>query len=437
MKNLLVLLLLGVVLSAPACSRSSDENGHSAADHAKDVLLNAQGEYYTCPMHPSVISDKPGACPICGMSLVKRVKQAPVSEGDIGDLKAVSLSVAQRVMANVATQPARRHTLMHIIDAVGVIEYAEPLQAIVSARFRGRIDKLHVNFTGAVVRKGQPLFEMYSPDLISTQREFVLALQSLDGVSGAGVDSPVRAQAEAMVNAVRDRLRVHYGMTAGQVETIVSTRQTGSSMTFTSPIPGTVVAKEVQEGQYVDEGMLLYQLADLSTVWVYLDVYEQDIRFIRKGQMVSMTTEAYPGEKFTGRVTFIDPVIDPQTRTTGVRVELNNAGGKLKPQMYVRAETRIPLSNALVIPSSALLSTGKRDVVWVEVQSNLFEPRNVLTGVNDGAHVQILDGLKEGELVTIRGGFMLDSESQLQQPAGKNADQAGDEAPVSGQVHAH
>jgi len=201
---------------------------------------------------------------------------------------------------------------------------------------------------------------------------------------------------------------VHYGMTLRQIESIASTRQTKSTVTFTSPIRGTVVAKEVQEGQYVDEGTLLYQLADLSKVWAYLEIYEKDVRFIKPGQTVAITADAYPGEPFSGRVAFIDPTFDSQSRTVRIRVELNNSGGKLKPQMYVKGETRIPVPNALVVPASALLSTGKRDVVWIEVKPNVFEPRNVLTGLSGAGEIQILRGLNEGDMVATTGGFLLD-----------------------------
>jgi membrane fusion protein, copper/silver efflux system len=425
MRTIFPVLLFIIMLGLGSCTRSTPGDSQPDAGHALPKAAESSGkEYYTCPMHPSVISDRPGACPICGMSLVKRSSEAEVSEGDIESLKAVSLSPTQRVMANVSTAPARRRAFEHIINAVGVIDYAEPFQSKVSARFRGRIEKLYVNFTGEVVHKGQPLFEMYSPDLVSAERDYVLAVSAMARPQEPGADPVQKAQEEAMVNAARERLRVHYGMTLVQIESIASTRQTNSAVMFTSPIHGTVVAKEVQEGQYVDEGMLLYQLADLSKVWAYLDIYEKDIRFIKPGQTVAITADAYPGESFGGRVAFIDPTLDSQTRTVRVRVELNNAGGKLKPQMFVQSETRIPVPNALVVPASALLSTGKRDVVWIEVKPNVFEPHDVVAGLGDGREVQILQGLNEGDMVATTGGFMLDSESQLQQPVGPAAGQA-------------
>ena len=417
MRALLAVLSFILILGLAACTKPASGDSRTVADNELAKAADSSGkEYYTCPMHPSVVSDKPGACPICGMSLVKRSSQRNASEGDIERLKSVSLSPSQRVLANVSTTSARRRAFVHSINAVGVVDYAEPNQAKISARFRGRIEKLYVNYTGEVVHKGQPLFEMYSPDLVSADREYVLSLNSLAGLQVSGADTVQKAQQVAMVNAARDRLRVHFGMTPRQIEGIASSKQAGSTVTFSSPIHGTVVAKEVQEGQYVDEGMLLYQLADLSKVWAYLDIYEKDVRFIKRGQTVAITADAYPDESFNGRVAFIDPAFDSQTRTTRIRVELDNAGGRLSPQMYVRAEIRIPLPNALVVPTSALLSTGKRTLVWIEVKLNVFEPRDVVAGLSDGTDVQILRGLNEGDMVAKTGGFMLDSESQLQQP---------------------
>jgi membrane fusion protein, copper/silver efflux system len=416
-KVLCALALAGAVVLASGCHRS-------APDETRATVADASAkEYYTCPMHPSVVSDRPGACPICGMTLVKRSTAGAAAGGDVSALRGVSLSPSQRVMANVQTGPVVRRGLVHSISAVGVIDYAEPLQASVTARFRGRVEKLYVNFTGEVVRKGQALFAMHSPELVSSEHEYVLALQALAGLQGPGTDTVQRAQQEAMVDAVRERLMVHYGMTPHQIESMTMAHDMGANAVFTSPIHGTVVAKEVQEGQYVDEGTLLYRLADLSKVWAYLDVYEQDFRFIKVGLSVSITADAYPGEAFHGRVAFVDPALDPSSRTIRVRVELANPSGKLKPQMYVRGDMKIPAARGLVVPASAVLATGKRNIVWVEIHPNAFEPRDVVTGVSGEGGVQILSGVHEGEQVAVQGGFLLESESQLQPPAESAADQ--------------
>jgi hypothetical protein len=185
---------------------------------------------------------------------------------------------------------------------------------------------------------------------------------------------------------------------------------------FNSPISGTVVLKQVQAGQYVDEGTVLYQLADLSKVWIYLDVYENDISFVHKGEIVHITTEAYPDLEFTGRVTFIDPVMNPETRTIRVRTEFDNRLGKLKPQMFVKAQIHVEPKTTLTVPSSAVMFNGRRTVVWVEIQPNTFVPRDVQLGQSNDAEYEVLEGLRAGDMVASSGGFLIDSEGALQQP---------------------
>ena len=395
-----------------SCSKQNESDTHATTDSTKPPVITKAKEYYTCPMHPSVISDKPGACPVCGMALVKKSAQKDASDAEMALVKGVSLSQSQRVIANVSTIRAERGSMKKVIHAVGVVGYAEPLQAKVAARFRGRIEKLYVDYTGEVVHKGQPLFELYSPDLVSAEQELILAIHASEHVGTNGNEE----NQQGMLQAARDRLRIHFGFTRQQIEEVEQSKQVRTTATFTSPIHGTVISKEVQQGQYVDEGMLLYQLVDLSKVWIYLDVYEKDVRFIKIGKSVEITSESYPNETFTGRVTFIDPVVSGETRTVRVRTEFNNPKGKLKPQMYVKAEVRVPVNDAIVIPTSAVLATGRRDVVWVEADSNKFEPRTVVLGVHSESACEVLSGLREGESIVVSGGFMLESESQLQHP---------------------
>lgn len=376
--------------------------------------------YYTCPMHPSVRSDKPGACPVCGMALVKKTKMQSSSEAEIKNLQQVSLSASQRVIANVSTTAVTRQDINKEISAVGVVDFAEPLQTTVTARFGGRIEKLYINFTGELVKQGQPLFDLYSPDLVSAQQEYIITLNSLGDSLYSGANQSLLLQAS------RDRLRIHFGMTEKQIATIKETRQTQSTMTYFSPISGTVLTKEIQEGQYVDEGMSLYKLADLSKVWIYLDVYEKDIRFILMNHPVQITTESYPNEKFKGKVTFIDPVINNETRTVKVRTEFENPNGKLKPQMFVKAQIHVPSSSALVVPTTAVLYTGKRTLVWIEIKPNTFVPREVELGISSGSFIEVLSGLEGNETVVTSGGYLLESESQLQQPGGASGEHQHD-----------
>ncbi len=406
MKSFTLILVTVFILGITAGCTSDDHK--SASESQRDL--------YTCPMHPSVISDRPGACPVCGMALVKKSAQRELSGEELDELQQVSFSPTQRVVANVAVTNVERHNITKEISAVGVIDYAEPMQAILAARFRGRIEKLHASFTGATVKKGDPLFDLYSPDLISTQRELVLALRALK--SRSGEVGPVDFVSETqLLESSRSRLQTHFGMTTDQIAEIERTGVVHQSLTFYAPLSGTVIRKQVVEGQYVEEGTILYQLADLSKVWIYLDVYEQDLRHVKVGQYVRIQVDAYPNELFSGKVIFIDPVMNPDTRTIRVRTEFANPSGKLKPQMFVRANIQETVKQTLAVPSSALLSMGNRTVVWVEVDQNTFEPRNVVVGVRTPSLSQILSGLDGGERVVTTGGYLIDSESLLSLPA--------------------
>lgn len=372
-------------------------------------------EYYTCPMHPSVHAVRPGACPVCGMALVKRSSRMRPSGVHASDSGGVSISPEQRVMANISTVLVERKTLRKEIHAVGLVTFAEPLQVTVAARFRGRIEKLYANYTGERVRQGQPLFALYSPTLVSAEREFLLSLEGTKGMEQAQ-SSLAGDMRPLLLQASRDRLRL-LGLTQRQIDDLERTRQLQETVTVFSPISGTVIQKQVEAGQYVDEGMVLYQLADLSRVWAYVDVYEKDIRLVKIGQTVRLKTATYPGEQFIGQATFIDPTLNADTRTVRVRTEFANPRAQLKPNMYVEASIVIPVPDALVVPASSVLSTGKRSVVWVEVQENVFEARDVLIGTATEAYSQILGGLSGGEHVAETGGFLIDSESALIAPA--------------------
>lgn len=412
-KKTIVISILTVILIGSAFVLFKGSQNHSQHTSDTATAQTEEQEYYTCPMHPSVISDKPGACPVCGMALVKKTKPKEMAKDEMSTLHSVSLSHTQRVTANVATAVVERRTLEKQVDAVGVVDVAEPQQAKVTARFRGRIEKLYVNFTGETVRKGQPLFDLYSPDLISAQQEYLLALDALKNAREAEYDTTTQSQ---LLQASKERLRIHFGMTESQIDELGQSRQSRSTITYFSPIAGTVITKDVQEGQYVDEGMVLYELANLSTVWIYLDVYEVDLPLVKIGQTVKVTTEAEPYEAYTGKIIFIDPVVNSETRTVRIRTEFINRDNKLKPDMYVKAKILIPAQKGIVVPTSAILFTGKRNIVWVETSENTFEPREVKIGIITDSYTQILQGLDEGESVVISGGYLLESESQLRQP---------------------
>lgn len=413
MKNKLVIGLIvamAFLASVNSCKREAEKTaaGHQSEESAQ------QEEYYTCPMHPSVRSDKPGACPVCGMALVKKAAQKDADMRDVSGMQTVSLSPAQRVMANISVAKVLRKTVSKAVQAVGVISYAEPNYRHISMRFPGRLEKLYLSYSGQTVHKGDPVADVYSPEAISAQQEFLLSLGSYE-LAKQSEPTFSASTTEQMLEQSEHKL-LQWGFTEEQISRLKETRKIHSLVTIYSQVSGTVVKKSVDPQHYAAAGEDMFDVADLSTVWILLDVYEKDIRFIVRGQSAQITTEAYPGEKFEGHVVFIDPVLNAETRTIRVRTEFGNPQGKLKPNMFVNATIAIPKSNALVVPSTAILSTGKRTVVWVEVTENTFEPRDVAVGSTSEGFTVVLDGLNEGEIVAETGGFLIDSESALTQP---------------------
>jgi Cu(I)/Ag(I) efflux system membrane fusion protein len=401
------LFLIAFSILIVGCTKSPTPDAHQ--QHATLAEQKAE-EYYTCPMHPSVRSDKPGACPVCGMALVKKTAQKNLNASDLNELQTVSLSPTQRVMANISVVKVGRRNVNRDVQAVGVVSFAEPNYKHISARFPGRLDKLYLNFTGQSVRKGEPVADVYSPEAISAQQEYLLALDSYEHAKQG--EQSFASSAEQLLEQSKNKL-LQWGFSERQIARLKDSRKVSSLVTIYSPISGVVVKKSVDPQHYVATGEDMFDVADLSTVWVLLDVYEKDLRFINKNQSVEISTEAYPFEKFKGRVMFIDPVVNPETRTVRVRTEFPNQHGKLKPNMYANATIQIPKKDALVVPSSAIVSTGKRMVVWVEVKPNTFQPREIMTTTSSDGYTIVIMGLEEGESVAETGGFLIDSESQL------------------------
>ncbi|HTG81589.1 MAG TPA: efflux RND transporter periplasmic adaptor subunit [Geobacteraceae bacterium] len=366
---------------------------------------------YTCPMHPFIIKDKPGSCPICGMTLVKKVQAAQASTQEMKTLEQVSLSPTQMVMANVATTEAKSMPLSKEINATGIVQYDQSRQAKVTAWVAGRIDRLHVNKVGEYVSKNRPVAELYSPDLVSAQQEYLLALKSRDSLKNSPIQS-ISQGGEGLVASARQRLKL-LGVKDEQIAGLEKAGQPNIRLPIYTPLSGIVIEKIALEGQYVNMGDPLFNIADLSTVWVEVEVYENEFPNIRIGQAVDIVSQSYPGKTFRGRVSFVYPFLDPKTRTVKVRVEIPNPGLKLKPDMFVNAVVKVPLGSSIVVPVSAVMDTGQRQMVWVETKPGAFEPRDVKVGARSGDNVQILSGLKGGEMVASSGGYLIDSEAQL------------------------
>jgi len=386
----------------PAASQAT-ENGH-AAKHE-----------YTCPMHPFVIKDKPGACPVCAMELVRKIAGAELSEKDVQGIRHVALSPTQQVMANLATAVAAVKPFSREIRCTGIVAYNQERQAKVSSWITGRIDNLLVKSVGSEVRKDRPVAEIYSVDLYNAQVQYLMAYKTVK-ILNSTVSATFPINTHMSLGDAHDRLRL-LGFREEQFEKLQKLDKPTVHIPIYSPFSGVVTEKLVKEGQYVNVGDPLFSIADLSRIWVELEVFESDFPQVKVGQDVSIRSRSYPGELFRGKVKLIYPFLDAKTRTVKLRVEIPNPGQKLKPEMYVQASISVPQSPSLVVPAAAVMDTGSRQVVWVESGPGVFVQREVKAGGRSGREIQILSGLKVGEKVAVTGGYLVDSEAQLSRGA--------------------
>jgi RND family efflux transporter MFP subunit len=382
-----------------------------------------QEQLYTCGMHPQVIQNKPGNCPICGMKLTPIRKQpglantgsaGPTNHSDLAmvsnemDSSVIAVDAATIQKMDVRTGVVKRGPLRRTVRTVGAIDFDETALAEVSTKFRGWVEKLYVDSTGKQMHRGDPLFEIYSPELFLAQTEYLLTLGS--PTTQDSVASQLRK------TAAMTKLR-YWDISEDQIAELERTREPRKTLRMNAPRDGIVVEKMVVEGQMVEPGMKLYRLADLASVWIQAQIYEQDLPVIRLGQEAVVTLASLPDPKFRGRVTYIYPIVDEKTRTAKVRMEFHNPGYFLKPGMYATVEIAADLSaSALLVPDMAVLRSGEKNTVFVALDDGHFEPRSVTIGARtDENYYEVVSGLKEGERVVTSGQFMLDSESQLRE----------------------
>lgn len=369
----------------------------STGPATNDVTQAMSGErilYWRDPMDPTMRSDKPGKSPM-GMEMV------PVYEGEEGGGVKIDPTTVQNI--GVRYETAQQRALSKTIRTVGKVDYDEKRLYYVNTKISGWVEKLYVNYTGKFVKKGDPLLEIYSPELVSAEEEYIIALAYKD------TDPD---QAELFRRAHRKLM--YWDIPHEQIVRLEETRQPEKTMALVAPETGVVVEKDVLEGGSIMAGTNLYKIADLSTVWVYADIYEYEVPFVKIGQEAKVTLAYIPGEVFTGTVSYIFPYLNSETRTVRVRIEMPNPSGALKPEMFATVELHSPVSiDAVAVPEQAVIHSGERNVVVVSRGDGRFESRDVTLGVLAGGYYQVLDGIAEGEQIVVSSQFLIDSESNL------------------------
>lgn len=361
---------------------------------------------WTCSMHPQIRQNEPGKCPICGMDLI------PLTSGDVAGSDSpfiYTMSPEAAALANVQTSKVSYTTPEYEVYLTGKIAANEQKLASITANYSGRIEKLFVDFTGQTVNKGEKMATIYSPELVTAQSELIEAAKN-------------KQVNPSLYNAVREKLRL-WRITEKQIDAIESSGEVMTELDVYADISGIVITRNVSTGDYVNRGSMLFEIADLSSIWVMLDAYEQDLSLIKIGSKVNFTVASLLGQEFTSTVTFVDPLINPQTRTASIRAEANNPGLQLKPEMFAKGKIKATFSSqtelkgkSLLIPKTSVLWTGTRSVVYVKVPGSeypAFEMREVVLGPRAGDFYVIEKGMQEGEEIVINGVFAVDAAAQL------------------------
>jgi Cu(I)/Ag(I) efflux system membrane fusion protein len=392
--------------------------GLLAAGAALFWLMSRPAVFPPAGSQQEQMADMPGMN-MPGMDMKK--DQTATRSGDTGEAEmpvesegaagAVTIPSDRLQTIGVKYQEVTRRPLDKVIRTVGRVAVDERRLAKVTIKFHGWIEQLFVSATGDHVKKGQRLFTIYSPDLVATQEEYLLALQSRKQLGESQIPE-VASGSKDLLEATRHRLHL-WDIGDEHIRDLERTKQVTKTLPIHSPITGTVIRKEVLQGTHVEPGEELYTIADLSHVWILADIYEYELSFVKVGQKAAVTLSYDPSTILTGHVGFIYPTLDPKTRTAKVRFELDNRDERLKPDMYANVELRVDLGTRLAIPQEAVIESGRKQVVFLHYGGGKLEPRSIKTGVKTGEWSEVLEGLKEGEHIVTSANFLIDSESRL------------------------
>jgi Cu(I)/Ag(I) efflux system membrane fusion protein/cobalt-zinc-cadmium efflux system membrane fusion protein len=369
--------------------------------------------YYRNPMGLPDTSPTPKKDPM-GMDYIAVYEGEQESEAASANQIKISTDKVQKL--GVRVEAATLRTLDKTVRAAGRIEPDERLSYAITPKFEGYVERLHVNATGQAVGKGQPLFEVYSSELVSAQREYAIAAQGVDSLKSASEETQngMRQLAESSLMRLRN-----WDISDEQVKALAQSGNARRTLTFRSPVAGIVTEKKAVQGMRFMPGDALYQVTNLSSVWVIADVFEQDIGLVKSGTKATVHINAYPDKVFTGSITYVYPTLTAETRTVPVRVELTNAGGLLKPGMFAQVELPAASKGAvLTVPTSAVIDSGTRQIVLVQLKEGRFEPREVKIGARSEDRVEIINGVEDGEMVVVAANFLIDAESNLKAAVG-------------------
>ena len=393
---------------SPSPALAADEKLKAGAI---DPKTGKKIKYWVAPMDPTYIRDEPGKSPM-GMDLVPVYEEEGQEKEPVSTIRIDPVTIQNM---GIRTETVKMGSPIKTIRAFGNIIYDESRIFTINVKFNGWIEKLYVDFEGETVRKGQPLFEIYSPEIVTAQEEYILALEQYRSLGNSDF-TQVREAARRLLEAARTRLR-YWDISSAQIRRLESSGKSSKTVTVYSPADGVVIKKNAFLGHFVKAGEHQYEIADLSTVWVDVDVYEYELPWVEKNMSAEMDLAYIPGKRLKGRVLFIYPYLNPKTRTARLRLEFPNPSGRLKPDMYANIYLRRELEEkSVLISQEAVIDSGVRKVVFVSRDKGKFEPREVELGleVNDNQY-QILGGLSEGEEIVVSAQFMLDSESRLRE----------------------